>query len=157
MAVANTWSATGHSVPIHQLRLSSLSSSASASSSSSPSSSTVSFSDHGFLGKNKKSAAVRVPRRVLSWRNQKNSRFYCLCTSDSNSDNSFSINFSSNGDGSVSSASEWDWNRWTRHFAEIEQADSYASVLKVICLTFVVVRGFSCQFSICSPIGFFSV
>lgn len=149
MAVANTWAATGHSAPIHQLRLSSLSSSASASASSSssspsssPSSSTISFSDHGFLGKNKKSAAVRVPRRVLSLRNQKNSRFYCLCTSNSNSDsdNSFSINFSSNGDGSVSSASEWDWNRWTRHFAEIEQADSYASVLKVICLTFVVVR-----------------
>ncbi|KAK8714589.1 hypothetical protein V6N13_041942 [Hibiscus sabdariffa] len=27
-------------------------------------------------------------------------------------------------------SSEWDWNRWTRHFSEIEQSQSYASLLK---------------------------
>uniref|UniRef100_A0A5B7B0J6 Uncharacterized protein n=1 Tax=Davidia involucrata TaxID=16924 RepID=A0A5B7B0J6_DAVIN len=47
-------------------------------------------------------------------RNRKNSKLSCRCSANS-IDNS---------------SSEWDWNRWTRHFSEIEQADSFASVLK---------------------------
>ncbi|EOY20693.1 hypothetical protein QUC31_006983 [Theobroma cacao] len=47
----------------------------------------------------------------------KASSLRCCCNNPSNSNSS-------------SSSSEWDWNRWSRHFSEIEQAESYASVLK---------------------------
>lgn len=52
-----------------------------------------------------------------SARNPRSSSFHCRC-----------INSSSDCDGS---SLEWDWNRWSRHFSEIEQAESFASVLKV--------------------------
>lgn len=46
--------------------------------------------------------------------------FCCRCSSDGGESS-----------GGNSSCLGWDWNRWTRHFSEIEQAESYASVLKV--------------------------
>ncbi|KAJ4829078.1 hypothetical protein Tsubulata_030977 [Turnera subulata] len=51
-------------------------------------------------------------------KNRKNSALHCTRCSNNNSNVS------------LSSALGWDWNRWNRHFSEIEQAESYASVLK---------------------------
>ncbi|EXB87876.1 hypothetical protein L484_015006 [Morus notabilis] len=53
-------------------------------------------------------------------RNRKSSNLFCRCSNEC----------SSNGSSSSSSSLEWDWNRWSRHFSEIEQAESFASLLK---------------------------
>ncbi|KAL3529589.1 hypothetical protein ACH5RR_008911 [Cinchona calisaya] len=119
MAVANTW-ATGHSstVPIHQIRPS-----------LNPSS-----SEQLIFGKNNKKSIVSVnfPRNKNN--NKKNkSKLYCLCSNIDGSSSSSSFNTSledENSKNSPSSASEWDWNLWVRHISEIEQTESYASVLK---------------------------
>uniref|UniRef100_A0A6N2KTP5 Uncharacterized protein n=1 Tax=Salix viminalis TaxID=40686 RepID=A0A6N2KTP5_SALVM len=50
---------------------------------------------------------------------RKNSNLHCCRCNNSNSNSSGAI-----------SALEWDWNRWNRHFSEIEQAESLASALK---------------------------
>ncbi|OAY47762.1 protein EXECUTER 2, chloroplastic [Manihot esculenta] len=64
----------------------------------------------------------KMPSSFLS-KNRKNSLFHrCRC---SNSDN-----YDGNISGAASSSLAWDWNRWSRHFSEVEQAESFASVLK---------------------------
>ncbi|GLU20706.1 hypothetical protein SLE2022_368900 [Rubroshorea leprosula] len=55
-----------------------------------------------------------------SHRHPKKSTLRCCCADNKSS---------SNGD-ATSSTSDWDWNRWSRHFSEIEQTESFASVLK---------------------------
>ncbi|KAL3512866.1 hypothetical protein ACH5RR_025583 [Cinchona calisaya] len=117
MAVANSV-AMGRSstLPIHQIR-------PSLSSSPFPSS-----SEQLILAKNNKSFSINFPRKeLLSIRKTKKSRLYCLCNDGASSSNS---SFDENSCNSPSLASDWDWNMWASHFSEIEQAESYASVLK---------------------------
>ncbi|XP_060170429.1 protein EXECUTER 2, chloroplastic [Lycium barbarum] len=57
---------------------------------------------------------------------RKNSRLCCRCVNV----NSTSSDENCNNSCFASESLDWDWNRWTRYFTEIEQAESYASVLK---------------------------
>ncbi|KAE8709634.1 putative protein binding protein [Hibiscus syriacus] len=66
------------------------------------------------LGWNWSLAAAQ--NRPFSRRQPNNSSWRCSCNNPI--------------DSQTVSSSEWDWSRWSRHFYEIEQAESYASVLK---------------------------
>ncbi|XP_054820339.1 protein EXECUTER 2, chloroplastic-like isoform X1 [Prosopis cineraria] len=65
--------------------------------------------------------AVQSRLSIFSRRNRKNSDLCCRCATTTHD---------SNDNGNVPSSLDWDWNRWSRHFSEIEQAENFASVLK---------------------------
>jgi hypothetical protein len=62
--------------------------------------------------------SVQTKHAVFSNKSRKNSSLPCRCSNNIHNTN-------------IISSLEWDWNRWNRHFSEIEQAESFASVLKV--------------------------
>ncbi|XP_058078702.1 protein EXECUTER 2, chloroplastic-like isoform X2 [Magnolia sinica] len=66
----------------------------------------------------KKETNSNVLGSILQKPISKNGRTWtlsCRCTSSSSTSSSSSV---------------WDWNRWSRHFSEIDQAESFSSVLK---------------------------
>ncbi|CAA6673066.1 unnamed protein product [Spirodela intermedia] len=63
-----------------------------------------------------------VPREIPSLRDGRGPLcFSCSCTGDSGG---------GGGDSVRSSYKDWDWNRWNRHFSEIDDAENFLSVLK---------------------------
>ncbi|XP_065876065.1 protein EXECUTER 2, chloroplastic [Euphorbia lathyris] len=74
---------------------------------------------HNHIAKNRNTKSSSFS----SIKNRDNSGLNCCRCSSSDSN-------SSNVTAAATSSLEWDWNRWTRHFSEMEQAESFASVLK---------------------------
>lgn len=112
MRVANAW-ASGHSVPVPHIT---------------PSRSCL--NSNKFL-------SLRKLNYLLGWTcstiptnpiyingrkalKQQQQLLYCRCSSNDYSTSLYK-----------DTCLDWDWNRWNRHFSEIEQAESFSSVLKV--------------------------
>uniref|UniRef100_A0A2P2KIP3 Uncharacterized protein MANES_06G104200 n=1 Tax=Rhizophora mucronata TaxID=61149 RepID=A0A2P2KIP3_RHIMU len=65
------------------------------------------------------SNSIIRPSLFKDSKNRKNSISYCgRCSRNDNIDGCGRLSW------------EWDWSRWTRHFSEVEQSESFASVLK---------------------------
>lgn len=106
VAVGNAWG-VGQAIPIPQLRP------------------PLFYCCSDFLSKKSKAnlnfvlgwgcCSLQARNGVSSNKSRKKPGPRCLCSNNSNRNSSL----------------EWDWNRWNRHFSEIEQAESFASVLKV--------------------------
>lgn len=119
MGVANAW-ATGHSVPVPHIT---------PPQSCVNSSKFVSLRRLNYLLGWSCSSLSRSPSCKIGSKVVRQQLLSCRCSGNESGGVSNANASTSNGfkDGSCL---DWDWNRWNRHFSEIEQAESFSSVLK---------------------------